>query len=393
MMQLSKTLCFVLCLIVGVCTFSGCIEEYEADLSAEDSDLLVVEGTICSAELNKFYLSRSQTINSSYYPRMETGASVSVRGSDGSEYKAQITDDCYSCWIGRLDPDVEYCLHIETNGEIYESEPQRPLPTEGIADIRGTLNSSENSIDVLVTPDVPFQSDKINFYSWSYDETWEVHADYTTRLFFDTELKKAVYKPDQFPERGWKDAIGSTITFGASQRYDGQHIQRLKIYDIDCDNERIYHKYSGLVHQRAISKAEYEYELAMQQAGSDMGGLFTPLPTALPTNIRCLTSHKHVIGYVGCSLNTSDYRFFLNADDFSIHHPPKKDERTWFEDTSIEDCLQMVNEGKFLCEWQDKRMEPGGKLKTAWATEYQLDVRYKGAYIQKPDFWPSEEDE
>ncbi|MBO4822723.1 MAG: DUF4249 domain-containing protein [Prevotella sp.] len=393
MMQLSKTLCFVLCLMAGVCTLSGCIEEYEADLSAEDSDLLVVEGTICSAELNKFYLSRSQTINSSYTPQMEMGASVSVRGSDGSEYKAQLTDDCYSCWIGLLDPDIEYWLHIETNGEVYESDPQRPLPTEGIADVCGVQNSSENSIDVLITPDVPFQSDKPNFYSWSYDETWEVYADYTTRLFFDTELEKAVYKPDQFPERGWKDAAGSTITFGTSQSYDGQHIQRLKIYDIDYDNERIFHKYSGLVHQRAITKAEYEYELALQQAGSEMGGLFTPLPTALPTNIRCLTSHKHVIGYVGCSLNTSDYRFFLNASDFSIHRPPKKDERTWFEDTSIADCLQMVEEGKYLCEWQDKRMEPGGKLKTAWATVYQLDVRYKGAYIQKPDFWPSEEDE
>ena len=100
-----------------------------------------------------------------------------------------------------------------------------------------------------------------------------------------------------------------------------------------------------------------------------------------------------MIGFVGCSLNTSDYRFFLNAKDFTIYRPKKRDDRIWFEDTSIADCLQMVKEGKFLCEWQDKRMEPSGKLKTAWATERQLDVRYKGAYIQKPDFWPLEEDD
>jgi len=47
----------------------------------------------------------------------------------------------------------------------------------------------------------------------------------------------------------------------------------------------------------------------------------------------------------------------------------------------------MVREGKYLCEWEDKRMEPNGKLRTAWATEIQLDVRYKSAYIEKPDFW------
>ena len=70
--MMRKTLGFVLCLMVGVCTLSGCIEEYEADISAEYSDLLVVEGTICSGKMNKFILSRSQALNSSYMPRIVT---------------------------------------------------------------------------------------------------------------------------------------------------------------------------------------------------------------------------------------------------------------------------------------------------------------------------------
>ena len=82
---------------------SGCVDEYEADIAAEDSNLLVVEGTICSAELNKFYLSRTQDIKATHAPRIVTGASVSVHGSDGSEYKAQATDDYYACWIDQLE--------------------------------------------------------------------------------------------------------------------------------------------------------------------------------------------------------------------------------------------------------------------------------------------------
>ena len=374
-------------ILLTALTLSGCIEEYEADIAATDADLLVVEGTICSSQLNTFTLSRTQSINTTDMVRMVTGAVVSVRGSDGSEYMAEGAYGHYTCWIDALAPDVEYCLHIEANGEVYESEPQKPLRTEAIADVRGVQNTPESNIDVLVTPDAPFESGKTNYYSWSYDMTWEVHSDYTTNKFFDTETKKAVYKPDQFPERGWKDATGSTIMVGASTGYEGQHIQRLKIYDIDRGSEQVFHRYSGRVHQRTISKAEYEYELARIQAGSDMGGLFTPLPSALPSNIRCLTSKKHVIGFVGCSLNTTEYRFFLDAKDFSIYRPPRIDTRTWFEDTSIADCMQMVNEGKYLCEWEDKRMEPGGKLRTAWATEQQLDVRYKDAYIEEPDFW------
>ena len=108
------------------------------------------------------------------------------------------------------------------------------------------------------------------------------------------------------------------VMAGASTGYDGQHIRDLKIYDLDRGDGRMYHRYSGRVHQRAISKAEYEYELARRKASSEMGGLFTLLPSALPTYIHCLTSAKHVIGFVGCSLNTIDYWFFLNGAEYDI---------------------------------------------------------------------------
>ena len=392
MKKLIKSLYYVLCLMVSVCTLSGCIEEFEADISAEDSDLLVVEGAICSSQLNKFILSRTQPVNSSKIPRMVTGASVSVRGSDGSAYTMQETDGYYTCWIDALNPNVEYYLHIETNGEVYESEPQIPLRTEKIEEVSILQETRESNIDVLVTPEAPFDPNKANYYSWTYDETWEVHPDYTTVIYFDKKLMAPVYDPNQFPTRGWKDRTGTSILVGSSLNYEGQHIRQVKLYDIDRGDERMYYRYSGLIHQRAISKAEYEYELARRQAGSEMGGLFTPLPSALPTNIHCLTSDKHVIGYVGCSLNTSAYRFFLERKDYSIDYPYPKDARQWLNDCNEMDCLRMVEkEGMFLCEWKDERYRPGGTLQTAWAYDYQLDVRLKGAYAEEPDFWSLEE--
>lgn len=381
----SEKLYMILCLIVGM-MLSGCIDEFDADIPTEDSDLLVVEGTIYSERMNVFTLSYTQPINSSSAPRMVMGAKVSVRGTDGSEYVAQQTDGNYSTYIGPLDPDVEYYLHIETDGDVYESEPQKPLRTEKIADVRGVQDTPESNIDVLITPDAPFEPGKANYYSWTYDETWEVHSDYRTTVRYDIEQMKAVIDAYQFPWRGWKDATSTTIMVGASSNYEDQRIRRLKIYDIGYYNEeRMYYRYSGLVHQRSISKAEYEYELARRQASSEMGGLFTPQPSSLPTNIRCLTSQKHVIGFVGCALNTSEYRFFLDAEDYAIHTPVKEDARQWF--TNPEDwlCRQLIEKGLFLCEWFTSGTD--GSLQTAWAYEEQLDVRYKGAYIEEPDFW------
>ncbi|MBO4658093.1 MAG: DUF4249 domain-containing protein [Prevotella sp.] len=389
MMKL-KSLYAVLCLLAVVCTLSGCIDEYEADISSDDTNLLVVEGSICAYRLNKFYLSRTIDIKSQI-PQTVTGATVYVRGTDGTEITARETNGYYACQIDALDPGVEYYLHIETDGEVYESDPQLPLRTEKIAEVTGVQNTPESSIDVLVTPAEPFEPDKTHYYSWTYDETWEVHPDYTTIWYYDTLKLAPVIKNGQFPERGWKDATGTTIMVGSSQNYEGQHIHRLKLYDIDRQNERMFYRYSGMVHQRAISRAEYEYELARRQAGSEMGGLFTPLPSALPTNIHCLTSKKHVIGFVGCALNTSDYRFFFNYKDFSIFIPQHKDTRLWVDDPTPQQCCKLVSEGYFLCEWEDAEMSSDQKTHTAWAHDYELDVRIRGAYAKEPDFWSLQE--
>ncbi|WP_033147357.1 DUF4249 domain-containing protein [Prevotella sp. P6B1] len=380
----------ILCLILAT-ILSGCIEEYQAEIPTTDSDILVVNGTIRSSEQNTFILSLTQAINSDPMLKFAEHAIVSVRGTDGSEYEVDGFYGVYSCWIGELNPDVEYYLHIEYDGDVYESEPQKPLRTEKIADVSVVQNTPESNIDILVTPDAPFNPDKTNYYSWECDETWEVHSEYRTTIYYDIDLKKAVYNDKQFPWRGWKDATKSFMV-GASNNYEGQHIQRLKIYDIDRSDERVYYKYSGLVHQRAISKAEYEYELACKQASSEMGGLFTPQPSSLPTNIRCLTSSRHVIGFVGCAMNTSAFRFFLNADDYSIEYPPYEDTRLWVENPSDMNCIRLLEKGMFLCAWIDERLA-GKDLQTAWAFQEQLDVRYKGAYTDEPSFWSFTEDD
>lgn len=381
----------ILCLIAGV-VLSGCIEEYEAVLPEDESDILVVEGAICSSKMNTFYLTRSLPVNADYQSSVVTNAKVSVRGSDGSEYEALESgvQGGYICMVGELSPDVEYYLYIEIDGDVYESDPQKPLRTEKIADVRGVQNTPTSDIDILVTPETPFESGKTNYYSWTYDETWEVHPEYTTDVFFNVEEMRYEFRPDQFPRWGWKDGRNKTIILGSSTNYDHQHIQKLKIYDISNSSQYLYYRYSGLVHQRAISKAEYEYEQARRQAGSEMGGLFTPLPSSLPTNIHCRTSGKRAIGFVGCSLNTSDYRFFLNASDFTIYRPILGDTRTWLEDCNEVICSEWVKRGWYLCEWEDERMM-GGKLRTAWALPYQLDVRLQGAYIEEPEFWKLKE--
>ena len=402
-------LCIMHCALCLV--LSGCIEEFEADIPVEESEVLVVEGTIYSGNQSTFVLSRTQPVGTSHpSPQMVTGAAVSVRGSDGSEYVVlPSADGYYTCKLCDLNPDVEYCLHIETDGEVYESEPQKPLRTEKIADVRGMQTTPESNIDIVITPDVPFNPDQAHYYSWTYDETWEIHPALTTRIYFDSKdynienWGPAYYDdnhPYPYPERGWMDDSNQMTIIGGSSNYEGQQIQSLKIYEIDQSDERISHRYSGLIHQRAITKAEYEYELAQREASSEMGGLFTPQPSALPTNVHCLTSSRRAIGFVGCSLNTSDYRFFLNAEDFTTSYRKKDvlyilefegEDPKAYKDFLME-CQDLALQGMILIVWKDEREKIDGKLITGWAQYLnQLDVRLKGAYIEEPDFWSLKE--
>ena len=84
MMKLRKTTYPLLTLTAALCLLSACIEEFEADIPADDSELLVVEGTICAGRMNRFALSRTQAVSADDAPHLVTGATVAVRGTDGS---------------------------------------------------------------------------------------------------------------------------------------------------------------------------------------------------------------------------------------------------------------------------------------------------------------------
>ena len=165
-------------------SLTGCIEKFEAEVPEDESNLLVVEGTIYSGKQCTFTLSWTDPINGYAEPRWSTEAQISVRGTDGSVYETEGGYGKYTCQLGDLNPDVEYYLHIEVDGDVYESDPQKPLRTEKIADVRGVQESQESDINILLTPAEPFDNSKTNYYSWTYDETWEVRPEYTTVIAF-----------------------------------------------------------------------------------------------------------------------------------------------------------------------------------------------------------------
>ena len=151
------------------------------------------------------------------------------------------------------------------------------------------------------------------------------------------------------------------------------------LYSIEADDIRFSCYYSTIVKQRKISKGEYEYYQEKIKINEEMGGLFIPQPSELPTNIICNNSGKNVVGYVGVSMNVAKYRIFISADDIYYRFPDGycQEFRGWAD--SYMDLYVMGYAIAYPL-----------MVGYAWVSGGCTDVRYLGASLEKPSFWSDE---
>lgn len=388
---------------------TGCVDEFEAELPSEDTRILVVEGRIRSDHDVDFLLSWSTPLysdlgthyhwdrdtHSSYqYTDVDyvSGAKVKVCGTDGSEYVCKEYNlsyggsGRYTCKLPKLKRDVAYYLYIKLGDDVYQSVPEKPVPTPEIEDFSCIQRDPESDIDVMVSTAAPEDPNQVNYFLWDYSDTWEIRPRLYSYVYFDIYNLECVFK-SIYPQRGWKFGENKDILVESTVHYDGGKLAKHKLYSIPRTDERIFWYYHSSLIQQAISKAEYEYHLAVRQAGWEMGGLFTPQPSTLPGNIRCMTSDKRTIGYVGCSWNTATCNLLLDCS--TISREIKKPNEVKVEtNPEMAQCLDMVKlQHKLVYMWDDKR-DYGDKLTVYWADDVDIDIRLEGASTKKPPYMP-----
>lgn len=423
---------YALSTAVALFMMTGCVEEFEADLPEAESRLLVVNGTICSNSSSVFNLTWTVPLSSEeyrdyYYDDSDysyavveyvTDAKISICGTDGSVYECPEVrfprgdwyygDDeeyvdyedwyaqygsyfgtgVYTCDTPQLNPDVAYYVTIEYDGEVYQSTPEKPIRTPEIENLECFQKDSLSNIEVLISTAEPDNPDQTAYYTWSYFETWEVRPTRTTKIYFDVETRqKCDLKPDQlYPQRGWKFGQDEDILTASSAHYGGGKLSRYQLYELSQNDARVAWNYSTEVTQRAISKAEYEYTMACIQAGWEMGGLFSPQPSAMPSNIHCTTSSKRALGFVGCSLNTTTKRLLIDGTTI-YRNLPQPGISKILDDCNEDDCCEMVEQGWVLFLWFDGRLVHN-PLSTYWARPYDFDIRLQGVILDKPNYMP-----
>lgn len=360
----------------------GCVEKFEADISDLVTEGLVVEGDIISDSTVQFRLSKTLPLTETddnkvqFDDFLNVEANLAVKGSDGTSWTG-ITrgKGMYEVEIGTLMPEVEYSVEIQYKGDTYQSEPQKPL---GMVDIeRVSFSQPDLAGPVSILLDTEEAKDT-QYFLWYFEEDWEIRAHFQTKDLYDSESNSVIHYKYPPVAQGWCYNALDDIMLGTTESNISNKIVGKKIQSIANIDPRISFLYSIRIQQRNLSKQEYEYYQVRTKLNNEMGGLFTPQPSELPTNITCSNPTRKVIGYVGCNMGIAKSHLYI-----------KEDEVLYLENYTCD--VGKDPEGsyadKFAAGFQ---ISDNTEMGIEWASVKCVDVRlFKADPMGRPDWWPN----
>ena len=277
----------------------GCITEFEATGIGIVADILVVEGNIVDDE-SAIVLSRSVSImdNKDIGYTYVDNAVVCVECDDGTQFHADEDSNAenprsrsgrYIIETGKLNPERQYRLKIELEGNEYCSEFLHPMDTPEMDSVFWTKKGKGEPVNIYVATHAP--DGMAQYYLWSYREDWEARA----KIIMADTLNPYVCS---------KSSKSRELLLGTTERNALGRLTEL-IVEIPPDNDRLTHLYRIDVSQNAISKRAYDYYSNIKKNSQQTGGIMAHIPSELKGNITCTTdSELIVVGYVDVSSTT-----------------------------------------------------------------------------------------
>ncbi len=393
---------YIYYIIIASLLCCSCVDEFNANLSSSDTRILCIEGTIQSSTACIFYLSHSIAIQPDYeelYGGVSIhGAQIAVHGSNGEVWKGGelngnyygyesfadagygINAGAYLVHVGQLDPSSKYWLEVVWDDNTYTSTPLEPLPTPEIEELNWEMAVDGQNVSFMVTP-AAAPAEK-QYYRWNYEETWEVHTPLVALYEYDPETDQII-PASTLLNIGWAQHYDPSYIYGDNENYQSGQMRNFVVYNADKDDNRFNYRYYTRIYQTAISREEYEYERLSAQLSDEMGGLFTPQPSALPSNIHCQTSDVQAIGFIGVSLNSTSAHIYV--DRKSVGHIDKRLVEIADDETVMKSSWQdLWQQGWRVYEYRPEFTPPA-----SWASRWCVDCTspFWGASLTRPSFW------
>jgi hypothetical protein len=316
-MKKKKQLYFLV--IILALLIKSCVSEFNADLPYEDSQILIVDGSIVGGDFATFYVGKSFSLDEKYTPAIHAvDAKLVVTGDNGYISKEAISmgDGYYRLYIDPLEDDVAYSLKITTaSGEVYESLPGKPLKTPPIDSL--SFNQPDgNDVHFYISTHDTENKENADYFFWTYRQDWEVKAHYSTEVLFNP-ADSSYYEGVQ-NLICWGKETKQNILIGSTEALSENRLVNHDFLQETATHKKFEHLFRITVEQKSISREAYQYYKSKRNVNEEMDGLFTPQPSEVEGNIECITNPDlKVIGYVDVVKNISQQTLFIYSYELS----------------------------------------------------------------------------
>jgi hypothetical protein len=132
-------------------------------------------------------------------------------------------------------------------------------------------------------------------------------------------------RPDQQIYTCYVTQPGSTIILNSSAKLKQDIIQNNPITSVSKYSEKVFHRYSILIKQYALTPAAYQFWSVLQRNSQQIGSIFDVQPSEIKSNLHCTSNPAEpVIGYISIS-SISQKRIFIDRTElpaWPIDFPP-----------------------------------------------------------------------
>ncbi len=311
---LSPLRAYKLVLPVFLFILTSCKEEFNPSLSNSDVDLLVVEGYIdISGDDSFIQLSRTQPVQSELPFVPETNARLTLTDEAGTSWAFnEVAPGKYliNVTVGQTG---KYRLGIRlSNGKEYLSDPITPIVTPEIEEL-GYIKD-EAGVEIFVSTK---GNEKAQYFLWDYEEHWIFRPGVLTSYKYNPLTRDVDFRDQNDRiDLCWNSNMFPKLILQNSARYDDNRILQRELVRIPLQSEKLMQRYSIQVRQRAIDSQTFQFWEIMKRNSDDIGGIFSPLPSLLTTNIHDVQSggSNSAIGYVSMGIASYKRIYIDNSD-------------------------------------------------------------------------------
>lgn len=385
-------------LMLGALCCTSCIEEYNELPSGQAEPMVVIDGQIVSDRECTFSLFWSAPLGTESLNAFQPirHASVVVEGTDGQRFVGHEGQNPghYTVPVGELSADQEYFVQIALDSVgTFQSQPMRPIDTPDIAEFSYEQPRQDRQIDFMISTADP-QSPTC--FLWEYDETWEIYTPSTAYWYYwykqvegpdplhpAYEGEFRPIEPTNLTNHGWCTFTGMESVFASNEDYGNGAISKLCLFQRHPNDNRFQHRYLARVRQMAISQQEYEYRRLVATQSTEMGGLFTPMPSELPSNITSQQGRARAIGFIGVRGKVCETGIYVHRDDVG-HRDLYRVELV--PDSLVQEPVPMLKLGYRVIDY-----DPYSGV-AHWGERWIIDCTdaFWSASLRRPDYWRDE---